>query len=384
METPIYFDNAATTRPHPKVVENIFECLKSGFGNPSSSHPEGVAAKRFISDCRQKLANIFSLPSESIIFCSSGTECNNLAIKGVFGVTDSFRGEMVTTCLEHASVLNSAMWLKKYGVVVHYVKNDSKTGQINLNHLEELITTKTKLLTVSHVNGETGIIQDLSSIVSIAKTKNPRIIVHSDGVQAFAKIPVNLQELGVDLYSISGHKFHSIKGAGALIRCKNFPIQPLISGGGQEFGFRSGTENVIAISSLGIAAELALTTLHEDLAKITQFSNYFRSKLKKDFPMIRLVSPNNSIPHILTFSIPNIPGEVLLHHLAEKKIYVGTGSACNENTKKLSPTLIALRFTQQQIKETLRLSFSCLDLPKNPEKSYTLLKQTISDLLSFV
>ncbi len=364
--TMYYLDNAATTRPYSQVVEQVRQCLTEDFGNPSSIHPPGIRAGKTVEESRKILATIFRVPQAGVIFCSSGSESDNMAIKGVMGIDGKVRGKFITSQVEHAAVLNTADWLEQIGIEVDYAKIDRKTGQVDIEHLEELIDSDTRLVSIQHVNSETGIIQDLSTISKTIRTKNPGTLFHSDGVQAFGKIPLNLKKLGVDLYSISAHKFHGIKGAASLVLAKKIPLQILLHGGGQELGRRSGTENVPAIAAMGLAARLSYQEMENNYQKVERFASGFKKNLVKRIPEVRLLDPPDSIPHIISLSIPDLPGEVLLHHLAEKGIFVSTGSACSAATRKSSLVLRTLKFSPERIRETIRLSLSAEELPPDP------------------
>ena len=377
-----YLDNAATTRPYAEVVEKVDECLKFAFGNPSSIHPVGIGANRMVTDARAALAALFHVPPTGIVFCGSGTEADNLAIQGTLRRHGGeFAGEMVTTGSEHAAIVQTAIWLEECGVKVSYVSLDAKSGQIDLEHLGELVTPRTRLVSVQHVNSETGAIQDLAAISRVVKSINRKTLLHSDGVQAFTKIPVCLQEIGVDMYSISGHKFGGIKGAGALIMGRPVRLQTLLHGGGQESGVRSGTENVAGIAALSLAAEISCRKQEENYRKVQDFSDWFKSRLKEEISGIRIYEAPKRIPHIVSISIPSIPGEVLLHHLARDEIFVGTGSACHASSKKLSAALQSLKFSPQRIRETTRVSFSAEELPENREVFLGKFLESVNELL---
>ncbi len=360
-----YLDNAATTRPYPEVIEKVQQCLGDDFGNPSSVHPVGIQAKMLVDESRKTLAKLFDVPLAGITFCSGGTESDNLALKGILQNDTKFRGRLVSTRLEHAAVLQTTEWLEQWGVGIDFVNIDKKTGQIDLEHLEKLIVPETRLVSVQHVNSETGIIQNLEKISRIIKEKNPSVLFHSDGVQAFCKIPVNLKALGVDLYSISGHKFHGIKGAGALILPRKINLRTILHGGGQELGIRSGTENIPGIAAMGIAAKLSHKQLIANLEKVEEFSSLLKKALIKDIKQICIFHPPETVPHIISFSIPGIPGEVLLNHLVEKNIFISTGSACNANKSRISPALQALGYSQQKIRETVRISIAANEIPSD-------------------
>ena len=380
----IYLDNAATTRPHPQVLETVGNCLSESFGNPSSTYLLGINARRIIDSARKSMASIFNVPQAGIIFCGSGTESDNLALKGILGDEQPIKGRLITTRLEHSAVIKTAEWLKQRGNSVDFVQIDQQTGQVDLNHLEALMQPDTRLVSIQHVNSETGIIQDLSTISETVKRKNPATLIHSDGVQAFSKIPINLQFLGVDLYSISGHKFHGIKGAGALIMNTKAPLKALIHGGGQEFDLRSGTENVAAIAGMGKAAELACSNIQKNHDLVSAFSSEIKTYFSQHFQNMRIIETPNTIPHIISLSYPGIPGEVLLNHLAEHEIYVATGSACNAGSKNLSPVLQTMGFSAQRIRETVRISLAASEIPSKTAEFLNQFSQVVKDLKQIV
>lgn len=380
----IYLDNAATTRPYPQVLEMVQGCLRDNFGNPSSTYQHGINARRLIDKARKGLADIFNVPQAGIVFCASGTESDNLALKGLLGNSQKKSGRLITTRLEHSAVIKTAEWLEQQGTKVDFVRISPQTGQVDLNHLEELVQPETRLVSIQHVNSETGIIQDLAAISKTAKDINPDVIFHSDGVQAFTKFPIDLQNLGIDLYSISGHKFHGIKGAGALILQRKIPLQTLIHGGGQEFGIRSGTENVAAVAGMGLAAELATSATQKNHDAVAAFSLKFKNYLSQRFQDIRFVTAPNMIPHIISLSMPGVPGEVLLNHLAEKEIFVATGSACNAGSKNLSPVLKTMGFSPQRIRETARISVAASEIPADLEQFFNCFSSVVEELIQIV
>ncbi len=364
----IYLDNAATTRPHASVLKHVNKVLTDCYGNPSSVHPPGVKAAQVIEDSRKSLSTIFNVPLAGVIFCGSGTESDNLAIKGVFDNGKTKQKRIITTKIEHAAVLKTCEWLEKNkDISIDYVSIDATTGQVDLEHLERLISNDTRLVSIQHANSETGVIQDLTSISKLIKAKNPKVIFHSDGVQAFSRVPIDLKSLGVDMYSISAHKFHGIKGAGALIMTRNLNLLPLIHGGGQEQGFRSGTENVSAIAAMGKAAGIACRDQEKNFSLITTFADRFKTALNTQIPECMIFESANTLPHIISLSIPQILGEVLLHHLAENKIFVSTGSACNATSKKLSSVLTAHGYTKDRIMQTIRISLAADEIPKDQQ-----------------
>jgi cysteine desulfurase len=380
----IYLDNAATTRPHPLVLEKVETCLSLDFGNPSSTYTPGIKARRLIDEARRQLAGAFNVPEAGVIFCSSGTESDNLALKGILGDRQRSQSRLVTTRLEHSAVIKTAEWLEQQGTAVDFAKISPETGQVDLDHLSQLITPETKLVSIQHVNSESGIIQDLAAITKTVKGHNPETLIHSDGVQAFSKFPVDIGKLGVDLYSISGHKFHGIKGAGALIMSRQTPVRAVTHGGGQEFGLRSGTENVAAIAAMGLAAELALAAMQVNYDKVARFAVTFKEQLLKQIPGVCFIEAPNTIPHIISLSIPGVPGEVLLNHLAQHEIYVATGSACNAGTKNLSPVLTEMGLSSQHIRETIRISIAASEIPDPPEEFLSRFSTVIEELIQII
>lgn len=379
----IYLDNAATTRPHPRVVEIVHSCLED-FGNPSAAYPPGMTARSYLDNARAQIANAFNIPEAGVVFCGSGTESDNLALKGILQGKRRGRSGLITTRLEHAAVLQTAAWLEQEGYDVKYVRIDQSTGHVDLKHLEALISEKTGLVSIQHVNSETGIRQDLAAVSRVIKAIDPEIRLHSDGVQAFSKFPVDLRSLGVDLYSISGHKCHGIKGAGALIMSRKTDIQPIIHGGGQEFGLRSGTENVAAIAAMGTAAEIAIIEMQQRTEQVEAFRNRFLASLQDRLPDCRILNAPDQVPHIISLSVPGILGEVLLNHLSGEKIYVATGSACHTGAKHLSPVLKETGLDDQRIRETIRISLAACELPADFNGFINGFTRTVQELQKIV
>ncbi len=359
-----YLDNAATTKPLPEIIDSLHRLLIDTYGNPGSVHHAGIQAGKTMEDARKSLAAIFNVPLAGVICCGSGTESDNLAIKGFFQKKPHQGSHLITSPLEHAAVTKTCDWLSENNLArVDIVNISSQTSQIDLEHLASLVNDQTRMISIQHVNSETGIIQDLAAISKTVKSINPDIVVHSDGVQAFGRIPVNLRESGVDLYSISAHKFHGLRGAGALIMNRKIDLIPVIHGGGQESGLRSGTENLVAIAAMSIAAERAVKDLESNHQKLLTFSHRFKKAVREQIPDCQIIESDQSIPHIISLSIPDVPGEVLLHHLAERGIYVSTGSACNATSKKTSPVLRALGLSADQIRQTIRISLAANEIP---------------------
>jgi cysteine desulfurase len=379
-----YCDNAATTRPYPEVVERVMHCLTDAFANPSSSHPAGMKARRLIEESREKLAGLFGVASAGIVFCSSGTESDNLAIQGTLSRHRPDASSIILSRLEHPAVTEAVRKMEKNGFRVDWLDTRPDTGRVDSEHLNSLMTPNTKLVSIQHVNSETGVVQDLSTLSKIIKQKNPTTLFHSDGVQAFTKIDFDFSSLGVDLYTISGHKFHGIKGAGALILRGKTAMEPMIRGGGQESGLRSGTENVAAIVAMATAAEVATKNTAVDDRLLTDFAAVFKSTLRKRIPSIRLFSSAFCLPHIISLSVPGIPGEVLANHLGTRGVFVSTGSACSTTHKHLSPSLLAVGHTPERIRETIRFSMAATEIPPDPDRFCADFIAVIEELRSVV
>lgn len=380
-----YLDNAATTRPYPEIQKIAGQALSEAFGNPSSTHPVGVIAGRMVQQARKQIAKIFKVPERGVLFTGSGTESDNLAIIGTAERYDGDKGfNLVSTKLEHDAVLKALDYLENKGFEIRFADTRRDTGQVDLEDLKTKIDAKTLLVSIHQVNSETGALQDLSAIGKVVKTANPKTIFHVDGVQGFTKVPLNLKKDGVDLYSVSAHKIHALKGTGALIMTRNLELIPRIYGGGQEFGARSGTENVLGIAAFGAAAEISMKNLKQNREKVAEFSGWLKTRLTESIPGSRFLDVSPSVPHILSYSIPKIPGSVLLNHLGQKGIQVSQGSACHASSKDLSPTLLAFGVMEQQIIETIRISLDAMEIPDDREAFLKNFTEVVEEVRSIV
>lgn len=333
MKKEIYLDNSATTKPTESVIKAVTDALKKYYGNPSSLHSYGIQAEKIINNSRCLLADYLNINPVELIFTSGGTESNNLAIQGITKAYQQRGKHLITSPIEHASVNNVFLNLAQAGWDVDFVKVNKK-GQLDLDHLNNLIRDDTVLVSLMQVNNELGTVNNLAKIANIIKNKNPLTLFHSDGVQGFAKIYTDLANIPIDLYSISGHKFHAPKGIGALYLKSGIELQPIFKGGGQENKWRSGTENVPAIAGLGAALkELPHLNSENKLSiQLTELKNYLIKELTKIDSVI-INSPKQSAPHIINFSVPGIRGETMVHALAAQGVYLATGSACSSKSK---------------------------------------------------
>ena len=352
----VYFDNSATTKPSEEVVEVMKNAMMDYYGNPSSLHSLGLKCQNKLIEAKKDIAEKIGAVKEEIFFTSGGSESNNMILKNFAKVGN----HIITTKFEHASVLNTLKDLERSGVNVTYLNVD-EFGFIDLKELEEAITKNTVLVSIMQVNNEIGSIQDLKEIGKIIKEKSQRARFHVDGVQGFGKIKIDVKKCNIDFYSASAHKIHGPKGIGFCYVRKGLSINPLIQGGGQEFGMRAGTENIPGILSFVKASDLAFHTLDENYNKVLEVKRYFIERLK-EIKDIKINSPliDNVTPYILNVSFFGVRAEVLLHMLEEKGIFVSTGSACSSKSAgtKGSHVLNAIGLEQKCIQGAIRFSFS--------------------------
>lgn len=342
----IYLDNAATTKPIQSIIENNAYLYSDLFFNPSSMHGKGIETKKVIDIARSSILK--KLPQNyDVVFTSCGTEADNTAI-----FSSAKRGNVITTLGEHSAVYECFNELKKRGVEVRFAPIN-KDGSVNEEGLLALIDSKTTFVSIVHVNNETGAINDINALSAKIKSKNPSVIFHSDGIQAFGKIPYILSD-SVDLYSVSAHKIGATKGVGALIKKKKINLSPLILGGGQENGLRSGTENVFGIKVFADATDNAFSSLRENFEKIKKIKELALEKLNKE--LIEIISPSSGSPYILTLSASKLRGEVIMHMLEEFGVIIGTGSACSSKNPH-SRILKSCGYDNSILDGVIRLSF---------------------------
>lgn len=362
MEREIYFDNSATTRVHPDVADLMYEMMTRNYGNPSSLHKRGVEAEKSLTWARKILAGALQASPEEIVFTSGGTESNNLAIKGIAHAHKNRGNHIITSNVEHPAVLNVYNHLEDLGFKVSYLKV-KENGIIDLEELEELLTDETILVSLMHVNNETGAVQPVQEAGKLLSSCGKKVFLHVDAVQSFGKLDVYPGKWGIDLLSLSGHKIHGPKGTGVLYVHKGTRLQPLIEGGGQERGLRSGTENVPGIVGLGKAAEIAVKNLPSNAQKMNAIKETLALRIKEKIPECRINSNfgETGAPHILNISFPGVRSEVVLHYLEQDGIFVSSGSACSARKGNLSHVLTAMGLKGDEIEGSLRFSFSYLN-----------------------
>lgn len=368
----IYLDNAATTVPDEGAVNAALAYLKPyGCLNPSALYRAGFEAHKAIDEARRVLLS-FVAPQGGyeLVFTGSGSEADNQAI-----FSSAKRGNFVTTSGEHAAIYNSAKELEKRGVEVRFAPLNSD-GSVNAEALLKLVDDKTSLVSVIHVNNETGAVNDIAALAARVKKTNAGTIFHSDGVQAFGKIPFTLTK-DIDLYTVSAHKIGGIRGAAALIRRKGAKLLPYIFGGGQENGLRSGTENTFAIKQFEFAAQKKFASLKEDFSRIQGYNLKVRQGL--DSSIFEILSAEKASPYILSVSAKGLRGEVLLHMLDDAGLMAGTGSACSSKSR-FSRVIMACGLDEKRADGVLRLSFASSTTDDEVDSAIEILNKTAAAL----
>lgn len=355
--TEIYFDNGATTRTFPEVREIMSEVMDIEYGNPSSMHRKGYQAEQYVKEAREIIARSLKVEPKEIYFTSGGTEANNMALIGAAMANKRSGKHIISTCIEHASVYNPLGFLEEEGFEVTYLPVDQR-GIVDPEQLQAALRPDTILVSIMCVNNEIGAVEPVAEIGQRIKKYNPEIIFHTDCIQAYGKMKCFPKKWKVDLLSVSGHKIHGPKGVGFLYVKEGTKIKPIIWGGNQQSGMRSGTENVPGIAGLGCAARIVYTDHKEKTEHIRQVKDHFIERVMNELTEVK----NNSgeAPHIASVSFPGVRSEVLLHALEEKGIYVSAGSACSSNKPQISGTLKGIGLDKTHYESTLRFSF-CID-----------------------
>lgn len=352
----VYLDNSATTRVIPQVAEVMTKTMTEDFGNPSSLYRMGVAAEKILKQARITLAKALNASAEEIFFTSCGTESDATVLLGVWESRKKQGRRIITTAVEHPAILRNCEYLQQQGADVVYlpVKPDCT---FDMDAFKAALTEDTILVSVMHVNNESGSIMPIEEIRKEIDKVNRNILLHTDAVQSFEKMDTDVRKLGVDFLSLSGHKIHACKGIGALYVRNGLHIRPFLLGGGQERNFRSGTENVPAIAGLGEAVRLAELNKKERIARIAGIREYLLKLIKNNIEDIKINSPEICAPSVLNISFLGCRAEVLLHTLEQDDIYVSTGSACSSK-KKGSHVLTAMGLSPEEIEGAVRFSFS--------------------------
>ncbi len=347
-----YLDNAATTRVCQAAAEAAARMMRECFGNPSSLHALGVASARELMKSREAAAALLGCQEECVVFTSGGSESNNLAIFGASQAKIRRGKKIVTTAAEHSSVAAAMKRLSETGFQVTYVAPDA-SGCVDPQAIADAVDSETTLVSMMLVNNETGAIFPVQETAQLIRRKNPETLIHCDGVQAFGKLPLRVSRMDVDLMSVSGHKICGPKGSGALYVRRGARILPLIYGGGQERGLRSGTESLPMIAAFGAACAELSGKVPENLKRVQALSGMLREKLAA-IEGVRINSPEDASPYILNISVPGYRSETMLHFLESRGVYVSSGSACSKGAA--SPVLEAMGLSPRLIDSALRVS----------------------------
>lgn len=371
-----YLDNGATTMVDPKVVSEMSPFFTETYGNPSSIHHAGQEAKRYLDEAREAVAKKLNASYEEIIFTSGGTESDNLAVKGVAYANKNKGNHIITTKIEHPAILNTCRQLEKEGFTVTYLDVD-KDGFVDPETLRETITDKTILVSIIHGNNEVGTVQPLDEIGEICKEKG--VLFHTDAVQSFTKVSINVKKTNVDLISISSHKIHGPKGVGALYVRKGTNILPIAHGGSHEFKLRAGTENMPGIIGFAKAVKLSSESEYKNVARLR---DYFIESIEKEIPNVMLNGPRGDarLCNNVNITFANIEGEALGSYLDIEGICTSTGSACSSHSLEPSHVLVAIGLDKELANGTLRMTLSRFTTKQEIDYTVSMLKKYVEKL----
>lgn len=374
----VYLDNSATTKIKPQVLQQVVDINENYYGNPSSLHRMGLEIERKINQARKSAAKIISAKPEEIYFTGGGTESNNVVIGGVLYGAGTGKN-VVTTKIEHASVYNTCCHFGDR-VEVRYVDTDGM-GIINNESLLKLIDKNTVLVSIMHVNNEIGAVQNLSDIAKIVKEKNKSTKIHVDAVQSYGKVKIDVNSTPIDMLTFSSHKIHGPKGVGGLFIRSGIKLNSIIFGGGQEKNIRPGTENTSGIVGFGEACELVYSEFKEESNKLNELKKLYAKRLSEEISDMKINSSmgDDGAPHILSVSFKNVRGEVLLHYLEQKGIYVSTGSACSSRAKG-NRILEALKFDREYADGTIRISLGYFNNLDEVEYVVENIRQSVNEI----
>jgi cysteine desulfurase len=375
----IYLDNAASTQIHEDVLDAMLPYLKQQYGNPSSIHRYGRLARKAIEKARKQIAALINADPSEILITSGGTESNNTVLKGMSGKNTG--NKIITSLIEHDAILEPCKKLVQDGLIVDYL-HVNHFGMIDPSELATCLSDHTCLVSIMFGNNEVGTIQQISEFAKLCNSK--KVPFHTDAVQAVGKVPIDVKALGVDLLSISSHKLHGPKGIGALYIKNGLNIDPVILGGGQERGLRSGTENVANIVGFGKACEIAKNNLTKNISYVKNLRDSLVEKVLHEIPEATLNGdPLLRLPNNAHFTFLGVNGEDLIIKLDEYGIAASTGSACSVNTQRASHVLQAMEFSREQITGSLRLTLGIFNNKEEIEQTVNSLKIIVEELRSF-
>lgn len=375
----IYLDNSATTRPFDEVIDKMSACMREEYFNPSAVYAPAMLAGRILTETREAIASQLG-GRVKVVFTSGGTEADNLALLGTARALRGRKGHFITTKVEHPAILETAAELERLGHSVTYIGVDEE-GTVDVDALVDAVREDTALVSVMQVNNEVGAVMPIEEISRRVKEKNPRTLIHVDGVQGFMRVPMHMNRMGVDLYSLSGHKIHGPKGIGALAMSDRARPLCIAFGGGQENGLRSGTENVPGIAGLGQAVR-AFARLDDPASDMMELKMRLRDGILQVVPDAKVNGPTGGAPHILNVTFP-VKGEVLLHALEGAGILCSTGSACASHKKSASHVLTAMGVPDKEIDGALRFSLCPMNTPEEIDETVAQIRKSVEMLRAF-
>lgn len=372
-----YFDNSATTRVLESVKDVVVKAMTEDYGNAAAKHMKGVEAEGYIKEARSIIAGTLKVQEKEILFTSGGSESNNMALIGT-ALANSRRGKhIISSSIEHASVYNPLGYLAEQGFEITYLPVDEK-GHISPEELKKALRPETILVSIMYVNNEVGAVEPVEEISKIIKENNPDTLFHVDAIQAYGKYTIRPKRQGIDLMSASSHKFHGPKGVGFLYISEKVKIKPLIYGGGQQKGMRSGTENVPGVAGMGVAAKEMYTHHEEKVDYLYELKDYMMKRLSElDGVFLNNEWGRDSAPQIVSAGFEGVRSEVLLHALEEKGIYVSSGSACSSNHPGVSDTLKGIGVRKELLDATLRFSFGIFNTKEEIDYSIEVLSELL-------
>ncbi|MEH7462169.1 cysteine desulfurase family protein [Bacillus thuringiensis] len=374
----IYFDNSATTKPYPEALQSYVTVAGKYFGNPSSIHSLGGESERLLTQSRTIAAQLLRAKPSEIVFTSGGTEGNNLAIKGIAMRNRSRGKHMITTNIEHASVFEAYKQLENLGFDVTYLPVN-ENGVISVEDVKRALRDDTILVSMIHVNNETGAIQPVDEVGKLL-ANYPKVRFHVDHVQGIGKVPLDLYESHIDLCTISGHKFHSVKGTGLLYVRDGVRLDPVLSGGGQELRYRSGTENLPGIVAMIKALRMTLEKQSENMGHLRELKEEL-IRMFKDMNDVTINTPKEqTAPHILNVSFVGLKPEIVVHALEERDVYVSTKSACSSRANEVSHVLLAMGLPHAVAESAIRISLTAENTMEEVKQFEGIIKETLPKL----
>lgn len=372
-----YFDNSATTRCFDSVTDIMVKVMKEAYGNPSSMHNKGVEAEGYVRYAKEIIAKSLKVTEKEIFFTSGGTESDNLALIGAAMAQYRYGKHLITSMIEHPAVIQTMKYLETQGFTVTYLPVD-ENGRVRVRDVANAMTKDTILVSIMHTNNEIGSLQPVEEIGALIKSMNPRTLFHVDAVQGYGKVRIYPKKMNIDMLSVSGHKIHGPKGIGFLYVNEKVRLKPVIYGGGQQGGLRSGTENVPGIAGIGKAVEELFRDFEKDIDELYSIKQYFVDEITKiDGVYVNGLTGKDSAPHVVSVSVRGIRSEVLLHALEDKGIYISAGSACSSHKKESSATLKAIGVAKDLLDSTVRFSFSVFTTREEIDYAVKVLAQIV-------